>query len=179
MQAVVWSFNVMASGKFPGLDHLGRPFESDLRSAHRNFELADGICCALVEMRADLLEFVGALGFTRWDNVENQCFCCMCNRDSLFDFPATVDASRWADRDASVYSGLCEASVKRVTVKNRSQLRRLLKCMRHDREYWGFALWQQFSELGLCSGHRLIPCSKVPDTHRVEEDLNERDFPLD
>ena len=31
-------------------------------------ELAGGICGALVEMRADLLEFVGACGFKNWQN---------------------------------------------------------------------------------------------------------------
>eukprot|EP00959_Pyramimonas_sp_CCMP1952_P290382 6073741-Pyramimonas_sp.AAC.1 len=71
MSVVVWSLNVLASGVFPELAHDGTPFHSEWRHNVRGFPLAEGLCGALVEMRADLLEFVSALGFRRWDNVLN------------------------------------------------------------------------------------------------------------
>eukprot|EP00969_Alexandrium_andersonii_P289998 12818260-Alexandrium_andersonii.AAC.1 len=50
----------------------------------RGLELAEGgYCGALCEMRADLLEFVGALGFKAWPNEAHPCFCCNSHRDTL------------------------------------------------------------------------------------------------
>ena len=83
MAVIAWSLNVLATGLFPDFAHDGTPFQHEWRSLMRGFPLAEGLCGALVEMRADLLEFVSALGFRRWDNVLSPCFCCNSFRDDV------------------------------------------------------------------------------------------------
>eukprot|EP00969_Alexandrium_andersonii_P350293 15432916-Alexandrium_andersonii.AAC.1 len=78
------------------MGHDQKPFQDEHRANQRGFDLADGRCGALCEMRADLLEFVTACGFKTWSHVKCPCFCCTCVRDSLFDFPARVESSKWA-----------------------------------------------------------------------------------
>eukprot|EP00959_Pyramimonas_sp_CCMP1952_P258588 5405467-Pyramimonas_sp.AAC.1 len=63
MAVVMWSFNVLATGVFPDFAHDGTPFESEWRMHMRQFPLAGGLSAAPVEMRADLLAFISALGF--------------------------------------------------------------------------------------------------------------------
>eukprot|EP00959_Pyramimonas_sp_CCMP1952_P388619 8143025-Pyramimonas_sp.AAC.1 len=88
------------------------PFESEIRAARRGFPLASGMCGALVEMRADLLEFQQSLGFRRWDNLRAPCFCCNCSRDELFSYPLTLDACEWVDKDTAMYDAMVQDAVK-------------------------------------------------------------------
>ena len=167
MRTIVWSFNVLAAGLFPGMDQDDQPFQSDLRAARRGFELADGLCGALCEMRADLLEFVTSLGFRRWDNVAAPCFGCNCTRAQLFAFPLSLSACPWQPKTSAMYEDIARNSIKKVTVTSRDQLLRLLACMRHDFDIGGFGLWKAFPELGLRRGFRLCVDKVVKDTHRV------------
>eukprot|EP00959_Pyramimonas_sp_CCMP1952_P083276 1740596-Pyramimonas_sp.AAC.1 len=96
----------MASGVFPELAHNGAPFVDEWRANMRGFPLADGLCAVLVEMRADLLEFVSSLGFRRWDNVLNPCMCCNTPKDDMFNFPLSVDTSTWEEKDAHAYENM-------------------------------------------------------------------------
>eukprot|EP00959_Pyramimonas_sp_CCMP1952_P072594 1516648-Pyramimonas_sp.AAC.1 len=56
MGIIVWSFNAMSTGLFPDRGHDDRPFADEIRAAKRGFALAGGLCAAVCEMRADLLE---------------------------------------------------------------------------------------------------------------------------
>eukprot|EP00959_Pyramimonas_sp_CCMP1952_P117901 2465415-Pyramimonas_sp.AAC.1 len=72
MRIIVWSFNCLAKGLYPPEDHDQQPFANESRFNLRGFDLtADKLCGALCEYRADLLEMIDSLGFTRWNSVRN------------------------------------------------------------------------------------------------------------
>eukprot|EP00969_Alexandrium_andersonii_P007688 335047-Alexandrium_andersonii.AAC.1 len=90
-----------------------------IRDRQRGFHLADGFCGALVEMRADLLEFVSACGFKSWSNVENPCFCCTASREQLFDFPPTMDTT-WQPRDRQLYQEMVQKCIMKRVVNSKA-----------------------------------------------------------
>eukprot|EP00969_Alexandrium_andersonii_P003985 173063-Alexandrium_andersonii.AAC.1 len=70
----------------------------------RGLPIAEGFCGALVEMRADLLEFVGALGFKNWQHAERPCWCCHATQEGLHNYPDSFDDPWWGRRDAAAYN---------------------------------------------------------------------------
>eukprot|EP00959_Pyramimonas_sp_CCMP1952_P072204 1507955-Pyramimonas_sp.AAC.1 len=52
-RTIAWSFNCLADGIYPALDHTGRPFHDDPRATQRGLDLAEGWRGALTEFRAD------------------------------------------------------------------------------------------------------------------------------
>jgi hypothetical protein len=89
------------------------------RWAQQGEPLAGGLSGALLEMRADLLEFVGACGFKTWANNSSPCFCCDCSKDDLFKFPANIATSTWVPRDAAMYNRMVQNSLKTRIVGER------------------------------------------------------------
>ena len=74
---IAWSFNILTTGQHPEFNHLGLPFPTEhMQWLRRSTDLAGGKRGALCEMRADLLEYVGACRFKQWSHVEHPCFCC-------------------------------------------------------------------------------------------------------
>jgi hypothetical protein len=117
-----------------------------LRWAAQGTDLADGKCGALVEMRADLLEFVGACGFKTWSNCENPCFCCTCSKTELYEFPANVETSAWNQRDAKEYNAMVQRSLFTRVVR-KGTFSRLVALLAFDERFGGirhssvFANW--------------------------------------
>jgi len=146
---------------------LGREFTDPDRLAKRGTPLAGGWSGALVEYRADLLEMITALGFTRWDNVVNPCFKCSCTKADMFNFPTTMESSVWVPRDAAAYNAMIAKSVVKVNIRTTAQLKLLLRSMRHDSDLGGFATYKKVPSLGMNSGYRLIETGPVTDIHTL------------
>ncbi|CAK0792057.1 unnamed protein product [Prorocentrum cordatum] len=162
---VAWSCNILAEGTHPEFNHLGLPFADELRHSQRGFPLADGRVCALTEMRADLLEIVQSLGLKNFSNYLNPCFACSSNRDSLRDFPATMEDNAWLQRDATAYDiTLMRALVKRE-VHDKRALKNLMKSMAFGDKSSGCTLCEDFAPLDLKKGCRLIEAGEVVDVH--------------
>ena len=175
LKVVSWSFRCLAEGSHPQLRHDGSAFlASDPRHARRGHQLAGGYSGALVEMRADLLEFVGACGFKTWADNDNPCFCCTAKKDELFDFPASIAASAWRDRDAAGYNEqVLQALVhRRLEAGDGGVLARLLDALHFDtrpKGFGGLVIKADFPELALTKGMRLLEEGPVVDLHRVAE----------
>ena len=168
---IAWSFNVMAKGVHPSMDHMGDPFRDEIRWAKHGEPLAGGRTAALCEMRADLLEFVDACGFRRWDSVENPCFCCTCRRDDCFDFPMSVEACTWEPRSSNVYRKMVHDSVVEREVVTMEQLRELCSIMSFDTPHGGLSLAARCESLDLGIGHRLMergPVKELTDVTSLE-----------
>lgn len=162
---IAWSFNALATGEYPAFDHNGLPFQDGLRAAQRGTLIAAGVCGALCEMRADLLEFVGACGFKTWSNADHPCFCCSCERGDLFEFR---QAKSWLVKDGASYDEMVRRSCIKVHVVSSSQLAELIGALCFDERYAGLALADGFPALGLPVGARLLQDGPVIDVHRLE-----------
>lgn len=103
MRAIVWSFNAAASGVWPSVRHDGFPLDED-RACMAGTELANGVCGALYEMRADLLEFTSACGFKTWANTLRPCFLCTVRRTHLHEYPAAFGDSDWSPVGPAEYT---------------------------------------------------------------------------
>ena len=106
LRTISWSFNQLAGGIWPEVRHDGVPFEvGSMRHDLGGGLLADGFAGALTEMRADLLEFVGSLGFTEsWSDTTTPCFLCDATIDNIFDMPPSVANCRWSLHDEQAYA---------------------------------------------------------------------------
>ena len=124
---LTWSFNALASGEYPSQRHDNAPLDEQ-RARIAGQELADGFCGAFSEMRADLLEFVGALGFRNWSDVRKPCFLCNATKTKLFEFPASVEATTWELATATSYA----ASVAKVFVRVRVEHMPTLRLFQED-----------------------------------------------
>eukprot|EP00959_Pyramimonas_sp_CCMP1952_P367873 7705911-Pyramimonas_sp.AAC.1 len=58
-RALAWSFNAMATGVWPGINHQNLPLDEE-RALKRGFDLAGGWRAAVTEIRCDLLELTSA-----------------------------------------------------------------------------------------------------------------------
>ncbi len=168
LRVLAWSFNQVAEGVYPAFDHLGQPFADEMRSAKRGFPLAEGFHRALVGMRADLLEFVGAVGFKQWGNTRNPCFCCGTPKSDLFAFPRTMSESRWAPRDATAYEHMVRNATVRVQIQDKRMLKLLMRSLRLDADCGGLALMDDFPLPGLKKGYRVIEEDSVTDVHNLD-----------
>ncbi len=168
LRVLSWSFNCIAEGVFPSVDHLQRPFVDETRANKRGFPLAGDYKGALIEMRADLLEFVGAAGFKTWANNLNPCFCCGAAKSELFAFPTSMKRSRWAPRDSTAYDQMVRNSTARVEIIERRVLKLLQRKMAFDFDAGGLALTADFPLLGLKKGWRLIEEDSVADVHALD-----------
>ena len=133
LNVISWSFNAMANGVFPSLDYEQKEFTDESRKEQGGKPLADGHAGALVEFRADLLEFVTACGFKRWSSNDHPCFLCHCNKENLFRFPASISASSWEDRDVASYHQHVERALMRRRIHTPevlAELNRPLACTR-------------------------------------------------
>ncbi len=157
-----WSLNVLAGGKWPSWDHLGRPLRSPCGP------LAGGCVGGLTEYRADLLEFVSAFGFKSWSNCLNPCFMCGASRDALFEFPDCVDNCVWPLRDATAYNIMVQRSIKRVRIPNGGALRRPQSKMEWNPDLGGLVLSSDHGELHLKKGWRLMEDGAVVDLHDLQ-----------
>ena len=123
----------MANGVFPSLDYEQKELTDESRKEQGGKPLADGHAGALVEFRADLLEFVTACGFKRWSSNDHPCFLCHCNKENLFRFPASISASSWEDRDVASYHQHVERALMRRRIHTPevlAELNRPLACTR-------------------------------------------------
>ena len=121
-------------------------------------------------MRADLLEIVSACGFKTWQHVNNPCFCCTSDRDSLFEFPASIDGvgEIWGDRTQEDYeAAILDCMVSRQ-VDSQEDLDRLLEHMSFGGGHGGLALDRRYPALGLKKGHRLLAHGPVLDIHDLD-----------
>eukprot|EP00959_Pyramimonas_sp_CCMP1952_P129697 2712275-Pyramimonas_sp.AAC.1 len=101
----LWRFNTLAAGAPPECDHNLEPSSNELRSITRGFQLTgQGLCGALCEYRADLLEMGAALGFNLRDHVSQPCFCCNARKGRLFSPPPTFDTCKWMPKDSESHS---------------------------------------------------------------------------
>ena len=172
---IAWSFNCIAKGEYPSVDHWGRPFEDEIREARRGTELAAGYCGALCEMRADLLEFCDACGFQRWSTLDMPCFCCFTPKAGLYDFPVVVAADHsdaWGSvrRDSKSYDEQVQASVFRIIVHNKEELDSLnakLKFDFLDKGYGGKCL--EIAHRGVPAGARLMHLGPVQDYRDLDD----------
>lgn len=166
---LAWSFKCLSSGVYPEFDHRRRPFADEVRAARRGFPLAAGICGALCEYRADLLEMQQSLGFKNWANVEHPCFCCRTRKVEMFEFDRTVEATRWRERDDSTWRAEVAASMTRrkLGAHQRGLLKQLLRVCEFDANRGGLVLTEDFPPLQLHCGHRLIENEYVDDIHDV------------
>ena len=128
--------------------------------------MAAGLCGAPVEMRADLLEFVGACGFKTWQNSANPCFCCMAPHDDLWNFPPSFAANAWPDRDRAAYSEQVRRATQKRVVSTEEQMAELLRRLTLDGRAngWpGLVLMRDFPEMELERGFRVIEAGRVVD----------------
>ncbi len=167
-RVIAWSYNVLATGLFPHSDFMGRPFVDETRFNMRGFELAGGYVGGLIEYTADILEFVGALGFKRWSDNVNPCFICGCPKHALFDFPKTFDAYAWTDRDPGAYQTMCMRSIQKILVSTKADLRHLMGHMEFNFDMWGYALDRDCPKFNLKKGQRLIVVGPIEDMHDLK-----------
>ena len=159
-RVIAWSMNQLASGQMPSRDHLGNLIPNATLG-----EIADGKVGGLVEYRGDLLEMTSAFGFTNWSNVLNPCFLCGANRGNMFDYPSDVASCIWPERDAAAYDIMIERSLKKVRVISGAQWKKLIRVMEFDEKMAGYGLFDDFADLGLEKGWRLIEDGPVSDIH--------------
>ena len=180
MKVIAWSFNCLAAGLYPEIRHDGVAMQGWRAGVAGSF-LADGFCGALVEMRADLLEIIGALGFsTPWvKNAANPCFMCDCGGEQLFDFPLHFDF----DEDSPVqlrglpeYSKLVAQAVLIRTIESQEVLDKIRELLHFDGRKGkdgngpGLTMKESFVEADLPEGARLM-VDDLPgeDIHRLAE----------
>lgn len=168
LRILAWSFNQIAEGVFPACDHLQRPFANERRAAKRGLPLAGQFRGALVEFRADLLEFVGAAGFKQWSNNTNPCWCCGSPKSHLYKFPTSMANCIWAPRDSAAYDCMVRNSTKRVHITDKRVLKLLLRQLELNDDAGGLALKADFPLLGLKKGWRLIEEDSIHDVHEAE-----------
>ena len=162
---LVWTFNILAEGKWSETRDDGTAF-TDWR-ASMNGDLAEGLRGALCQARADLLEYVTALGFKNWSNKLRPCFCCTATKEEMFDFPEYYADNVWSPIDAETYNRTVKSCLKRIRV-NEKQLNLLKEKLQFDHRktgYVGLALLDDLPEVGLTAGHRLVEEGPVHDLH--------------
>ena len=172
MRLISWSMNCLASGTWPEVRHDGSPFEGWRADIGGTF-LAEGRCGAVVEMRADLLEIIGALGFTQsWSDTSHPCFLCETPLANLYDFPVDMAHHDWPLRDLKKYNELAKSAVLIREVKTDEVLHELANKLQFDRRKtggWGpgFLLFEPFDELDLPAGARLMESAELDDIHAL------------
>ena len=167
-RVVRWSFNALASGLWPAENHEGGPLDPE-RALKRGFPLAEGWAGALTELRMDLLELTGALGFKTWQNVDHPCFCCDIKKKDLFKHPKSLAEATWTRKDNTAYQNMLAASLKTVHVPDRGALGRLLKGLRLDVDFGGMGAWRNIPEFGLRRGWRVVENEHVNDIHKLSD----------
>ena len=175
MRTIAWSFNQLAAGTYPEIRDDGLPFAAGSMGEWLAGSLiADGKCGALVELRADLLEIIGALGFAQsWSVKTSPCFLCEVAYEDLYDFPANMQHHDWPLRDAEVYDRKAKAAVIEVEVPSDDLLKKLDSMLKFDhrkRDSWGpgKVLFEPMEELGLPAGARLMESDEVRDIHQLK-----------
>ena len=164
MRVIVWSFNVLATGEWPAFRHDGTAL--DERRAALQGPLAGGFAGALVEMRADLLEFTTALGFKTWANNDKPCFCCSVDKASLYEFPATYRNTRFEPLTAEAFAALVARSLTTVTFDEPSFLQ-LQRWLSFDTGSPGLRLLVPMA--GLEAGARVLVGGDVVDLKALHE----------
>ncbi len=164
---IAWSFNVVASGVYPSSDFMNRPFVDETRFNMRGFELAGGFRGGLTEYRADLLEFVGGLGFKNWQDNINPCMLCGCPKHALFDFPKSFADYSWIDRDPDAYQTMCMRSIQKVVVTSMADANHLMDHMGFNFGMWGYALDRDCPRFNLKWGRRLMVVGPIEDVHQL------------
>ena len=170
-RVLAWSFNLLAEGVHPTCRHDQSPFPlRDDRQAKAGTALAGGFCGVLVEMRADLLEFWQACGFKNWRSANHPCFCCVAPSEQLWDFPASIAASEWPERDEGVYMEQIDRALVKRNVASRDLLHALVTALKFDtrKDGWGgLVLLRDFVDLDLSRGMRLVEAGPV---HELDKD---------
>ena len=69
-----WSFNAAAEGVYPTLDHQGKPWRDERRSALASKSMRSRY--VLLFIKGDWSEYVGTLGFPAWNDGFRPCFAC-------------------------------------------------------------------------------------------------------
>ncbi len=107
------------------------------------------------------------IGFKRWGNVRNPCWCCGSDRNSLFKFPTSYAENPWAPRDAEAYSLMVQNSTVRVQIAEKRVFKLLVRALALDSDAGGLALQSDFPLLGLRKGYRLLEEDSVTDIHKL------------
>ena len=170
MRVIAWSFNCLASGIWPEVRHDGQQHlspDTDRYQLAGTF-LADGRCGAMVEMRADLLEIVSALGFAiPWTpgTVPHPCFLCDCAQKELFNFPLTIEAGDdlFVLRDTAEYNARVKEAVLVRNIETPELLEKVVSALHFDARKKsaggagpGLVLQSAIEELGLPKFTRLM-----------------------
>ena len=171
---IAYSFQCLAEGKHPQLRHDLLPFDRDpKRHAQCGRWLAEGKCGALVEMRADLLEYVSALGFRQWQDCMRPCFLCDSSRADLFNFPPSITMpAPWRSHDPASYDNAVQQAVLKRRVTTPVLLQRLVGLLRFDLRKGspaGLHLRESLPELDLPKGARLVEDGVLVDIHALED----------
>ena len=163
---IVWSFNALASGKWPDKRHDGIPL--DEARARREGPLAEGLAGALVEMRADLLEFTGALGFKNWDDKLHPCFVCAATLADMYNWPTSIETLVWALKDMAKYMAEVQAATVAIRV-DAAQLALLKTKLTtdHPRGMTGLGLAEDLPALGLQRGSVLVVDGSLADLRDI------------
>ena len=154
---IAWSFDLLAEGVHPACRHDQTPFSDDRQASCAGHALAGGYCGVLVEMCADLLEFWQACGFKNWRSSTHPCFCCMCDRDQLWEFPPSVAASEWPLRDEEVYKQQMDLALVKREIASRDLLHALIAALSFDTRKDGWGAWCCFG----ISTSAVWPCRKA------------------
>ena len=161
---------------YPATRHDGTALE-----AHRLVKcgqpLAEGLKGALVEMRADLLEFVTACGFVNWRDIDRPCFLCNAPKSDMFNFPPSMDACHWVMMDKKAYQETVEELIVRRRIDTPESLQDLLKHCHFSSKYGGRSIVQDYPPLALTAGMRLMEAGRVFDL--ADEALTSLALPLD
>ena len=173
-QVIAWSMKLLQEGKYPELRHDTLPFDRDpKRNGQRGQCLAGGRCGALVEMRADLLEYVSALGFKQWQDCDHPCFLCDCSKANLWSFPPSMMVDPpWTNRDEAAYNEAVQDAVLKRLIVSPAMLRQLCSLLWFDarkNKPSGYHLRQALPELDLPYGARLVEDGALVDIHAVAD----------
>ena len=176
MKTIAWSFNQLAGGIYPEVGHDGCAFpEGSTRAELAGTFIADGMCGAVVEMRADLLEIIGALGFTQsWSTKSSPCFLCDVEHEHLYDFPVDMCHHDWPLRDMKAYDRKARSAVIVREVATNEVLMELAVLLQYDARKKdgygpGLLLVRDYPELNLPAGARIMESDDLSDIHHLSK----------
>ena len=124
-------------------------------------------------MRADLLEYVSALGFRQWQDCMRPCFLCDSPRADVFRSPPSITMpAPWRSHDPAAYDNAVQQAVLKRRVTTPVLLQRLVGLLRFDLRRGspaGLHLRESLPELDLPQGARLVDDGALVDIHALAD----------
>ena len=167
MLMLSWSFEALASGRWPQERHDGTPWRADDHRREAQAGKPLGFVGLLLFCKQDMQEFITTFGFPSFHTIQHPCALCFCTKDDWGHIAGLSPLSLpWQEKTMVDYSNACDRCEHWIVVKSMQLLIKIRAALFYDKSKKGSrgrSLRLAVPEVNLLAGDRLEPSPQMPD----------------